>query len=323
MSNYKKALIYIGIISLLASACIWIGSKAYKNANVSEGKTPISQIQAIYDPALRVPMQGCGSIGVLSNGSCCQLDSSGILRMNTGTGMSEVQESVSMMLPMDSGVLYTVGQVLFYAEQETLTRISNRVSAFTGNGEQIIYCTADNELFLFENGQSVYLSGLPDGITKQIFACENYFVVITSRGVYIYSKDSGLSKTALLMGSSQQYFMYEDWLIVVGDGVSGAIAYDVRSESKQEINLGWNTCEFENQITVAGDGQWLYLSIRSEIWPQFEKEVHTATFRINPKNWAAEEICSEFYSGMVCSTNMIYGWSEENTLFLENICALQ
>ena len=302
MKKSHKIILSVAAICLLG-VCVWLGCRAFMRSDASERSVPLSQMQAVYDPALRVPAQGSG-IGVLSGGDCCQLSTSGVLRVASGT----VQSAVTSMLPADDGVLYTVDRTLFYAQREKSTKIAENVTACTAYSGKILYCTTERELFSYESGRSTRLTVLPDdAFTRQIFAWEDHVVLTTSGGIYVSGDGGDYVMADLLYGTPQQFFMYGDYLVIVGDGPSGAIVYDVQLQTVQELDLGWYACEHNNQIAVASDGQWLYLSLYSEIWPQFDREFHTATYRIDPKTWTAEQLSAEFYPGLVCGKDALYG----------------
>lgn len=302
MKKSKKIMIYVSMIFLLC-VCICLGCCTLLHTSPPKGSVPIGQILAVYDPELHIPAQNAGVL-VLPGGELCQLSRAGDLDV-AGEG---IQSNVNKMLPTENGILYTVDQTLYYWEKNGVTMIADGVSAFAGVAQKILYGTKEGLLYLYENGGATLVTAFADdGVLQQIFACKDYTVVITSQDAYVSVDGGDFNAMGLRMGTPQQFFMHGEWLVIVGDGSTGAVAHHIRHQTALEIDLGFYTCEHSNQIAVAGDGRWVYLSLHSKIWPQFDEELHTATYRIDPDDWSVERISDDYYDSLLCSEDVLYG----------------
>lgn len=241
------------------------------------------------------------------NGNIYILCKDGILKEQTEIETKTIATDVHAMLPAKNGVLYTVTNTLYLAQQGKITEVAKNVDSFSYNSSDIIYSTNRGSLYAWRQGNSRHLAELSDNHTEQILANDTFTVWIGSNDILCFDDKGNPKELPIYSGSSNQYFLYQNYLVIVGEGITGAVAYHLETMEIQEIDFGWNTNEHDNRISVICNEYKLYLSIHSELWPELGGEIRTATFCVDPQTWYVERISEKFYDSLAFSDNRLYG----------------
>ncbi len=269
------------------------------------GGSHVAEIQPVYDPALVLPAQEWRDCCINSEGSVYSLSKIGLLKEGSAEDTDIVSPAVYQMLPIGNGVAYTIAESLYYSQGGTRIKVAEEVLTFGQYGSSLVYATEEGLIYLWQEGESNLLVDLEGDFVFALLGNEEY-LFIYGHDLYVYQEDIGLWGTEILASSSQVYFLYENNLVLVGKGESGGVVYNLESRELQELNLGFSVNIHTNEISVAADGQWVYLSIQSKIFPPYGEEINTVTLRIDPTDWIAEALNSEYYPSIVCGKDGLY-----------------
>ena len=252
------------------------------------------------------------SVCFSSNGNVYILTNFGMLKSSRKAKMENLALGVDRVLPTDQGVLYSnLFGSLYHRTEEAKILIAKNVSAFAWDGDRILYCT-DSGLFSCAHNETKCITTFSDMNVTALFANENYIILEDSwNGFFLCTKSGNLEEIGIVRGSPNKFILSEDYIVIVGDGENGAMLYHLPTGTEQPLNIGWCASEHFNKISTASDGQYIYLSVHSEIWSQFRylesSPIKTATLRIDPDSWTTEIISPNFYDGLICADGIVYG----------------
>ena len=252
------------------------------------------------------------SICFSSDGNVYILTNVGMLKSSREDKMENLALGVDRILPTDQGVLYTnLFGSLYYRTEEAKIKIAKNVSAFAWDGDRILYCT-DSGLFSCANNETKCITTFSDINVTALFANENYIILEGSwKGFFLCTEAGHLEEMGIARSSPNKFILFGDYIVIIGDGDNGAMLYHLPTGTEQSLNIGWCASEHFNKISTASDGQYIYLSVQSEIWPQFRyldnSPVKTVTLRIDPDSWTTEIISPNFFDGLICADGIVYG----------------
>lgn len=255
-------------------------------------------------------LNGCTSPG--ADGSVYTLSKHGVLRCHRNGKTKIISVLVERMLPTDQGIVYSnIFGSLYYKEGDTKTLIAKGTHSFGWSGDDILYCK-DGSLLSWSSGESNCIAEIPNRADSfEILANKNHIILICSGHLYLLDENGHLEELNCTWTFDDKLILFEDYLIEIGaPGQTGALVCHLPTGDMQSLNIGWYGSEAENTISVAYDGKYIYLSVYTKPWSQFDPEnypVKTATLRVNPDSWSAEKISPNFYDALVCIDGIIYG----------------
>ena len=274
------------------------------------------RIETHYNSRLRLPTLRTAdlvfsgspnSVRFSENGTMYILSKDGELKEKTEKYTKTIATGVHAMLPTENGVLYTATNTLYLAQRGETTVVAKNVDDFSYNSSDIIYSTNSGFLCAWQQGESRLIAEIPDNYTEQFLANDTFTVWIGSNNSLCFNDKGDPEELPIYSGSSNQYFLYQNYLVVVSEGGTGAVACHLETMEIREVDFGWNTNEHDNRISVTCSEDKLYLSIHSELWPKLGEELRTATFCIDPQTWRVEKISEKFYDTLAISDNRLYG----------------
>ena len=203
------------------------------------------------------------------------------------------------MIPVNNGVAYIVIDNIYYYEKGERTKIAENVQTIAQYQSQLIYATADGNLYCWNGAESSFLVALEDRSPYYMLGNADYLLIQTNGASYVYHQGE-LRDMDIGHSSSRSDFLYGEYLITLGAGAYGGVVYHL---------LGWPTHESDNQISIAADGDAIYLSLSTTLWPFLGDEKHTGTFRLDPQDWHAEKLDEEYHPDMILGQNGLYFFS--------------
>ena len=164
------------------------------------------------------------------------------------------------MIPVNNGVAYIVIDKLYYYEKGERTKIAENVQTIAQYQSQLIYATADGNLYCWNGAESSLLVSSRDKSPHTFYMLGNadYLLIQTNDASYVYHQGE-LRDMDIGHSSSRSDFLYGEYLITLGAGAYGGVVYHLPDMEYQPLVLGWPTHESDNQISIAADGDAIYL----------------------------------------------------------------
>ena len=272
--------------------------------------TPTNKIVPQYDPALAIPAQEAGACFTAADGTVYSLSKLWTLKSSGADGNHIISLFVFRMIPVNNGVAYIVIDKLYYYEKGERTKIAENVQTIAQYQSQMIYATADGNLYCWNGAESSLLVSSRDKSPHTFYMLGNadYLLIQTNDASYVYHQGE-LRDMDIGHSSSRSDFLYGEYLITLGAGAYGGVVYHLPDMEYQPLVLGWPTHESDNQISIAADGDAIYLSLSTTLWPFLGDEKHTGTFRLDPQDWHAEKLDEEYHPDMILGQNGLYFFS--------------
>ena len=259
---------------------------------------------------LAIPAQEAGACFTAADGTVYSLSKLWTLKSSGADGNHIISLFVFRMIPVNNGVAYIVIDKLYYYEKGERTKIAENVQTIAQYQSQLIYATADGNLYCWNGAESSLLVSSRDKSPHTFYMLGNadYLLIQTNDASYVYHQGE-LRDMDIGHSSSRSDFLYGEYLITLGAGAYGGVVYHLPDMEYQPLVLGWPTHESDNQISIAADGDAIYLSLSTTLWPFLGDEKHTGTFRLDPQDWHAEKLDEEYHPDMILGQNGLYFFS--------------
>ena len=255
--------------------------------------TPTNKIVPQYDPALAIPAQEAGACFTAADGTVYSLSKLWTLKSSGADGNHIISLFVFRMIPVNNGVAYIVIDKLYYYEKGERTKIAENVQTIAQYQSQLIYATADGNLYCWNGAESSLLVSSRDKSPHTFYMLGNAIILfgillLLCRVIPRISETDNQTEhslkrvffTCVLVlfvlwlrdmdighSSSRSDFLYGEYLITLGAGAYGGVVYHLPDMEYQPLVLGWPTHESDNQISIAADGDAIYLSLSTTLWP--------------------------------------------------------
>ena len=272
-------------------------------------KSPLSAIRPAYDPELALPAMDSQGIRVGSEDDLYLIGGLGGLSRCTANGSTRVGNALRRAVALGVGVAFldNSGRLLFEKEGEQKI-VAEQVSAIGQFGSKLLYCRNDNRVFQWDAGETELLVCLPENETVyQMFGNDKQLVISSFAETYGY-RDGTLWKTDIGALTGREAFLYGDSLILIAYGSSGGAAYRLtdQTESPLRIDVCAEGKEAQIDYSVAGNGEFLYLSVRSRCFKELKNDVEAETICIDPTDWTVERVDSAYHRYLLLGKDGLY-----------------
>lgn len=272
-------------------------------------KSPLSAIHPAYDPELALPAMDSQGIRVGSEDDLYLIGGLGGLSRCTANGSTRVGNALRRAVALGVGVAFLdhSGRLLFEEEGEQKI-VAEQVSAIGQFGSKLLYCRNDNRVFQWDAGETELLVCLPENETVyQMFGNDKQLVISSFAETYGY-RDGTLWKTDIGALTRREAFLYGDSLILIAYGLSGGTAYRLtdQTESPLRIDVCAEGKEAQIDYSVAANGEFLYLSVRSRCFEDLKNDVEAETIRIDPTDWTVERVDSTYHRYLLVGKDGLY-----------------
>ena len=192
--------------------------------------TPTNKIVPQYDPALAIPAQEAGACFTAADGTVYSLSKLWTLKSSGADGNHIISLFVFRMIPVNNGVAYIVIDKLYYYEKGERTKIAKNVQTIAQYQSQLIYATADGNLYCWNGAESSLLVSSRDKSPHTFYMLGNadYLLIQTNDASYVYHQGE-LRDMDIGHSSSRSDFLYGEYLITLGAGAYGGVLFSKTS----------------------------------------------------------------------------------------------
>lgn len=135
---------------------------------------------------------------------------------------------ISKFCPIGKEVAYTTGETLFNTQQGDAVKVADEIQTFGQYGSQLVYANKESSVYLWQDGESIFLPRLTDDCIRGLIGNGKYLAIISFDGSYVYQEDMGLYEVEIPLSSEQAYFLYGNSLVVIGIGEAAALPLILR-----------------------------------------------------------------------------------------------
>ena len=139
--------------------------------------TPTNKIVPQYDPALAIPAQEAGACFTAADGTVYSLSKLWTLKSSGADGNHIISLFVFRMIPVNNGVAYIVIDKLYYYEKGERTKIAENVQTIAQYQSQLIYATADGNLYCWNGAESSLLVSSRDKSPHTFYMLGNAIIL--------------------------------------------------------------------------------------------------------------------------------------------------
>ena len=191
-----------------------------------------------YDPALAIPAQEAGACFTAADGTVYSLSKLWTLKSSGADGNHIISLFVFRMIPVNNGVAYIVIDKLYYYEKGERTKIAENVQTIAQYQSQLIYATADGNLYCWNGAESSLLVSSRDKSPHTFYMLGNadYLLIQTNDASYVYHQGE-LRDMDIGHSSSRSDFLYGEYLITLGAGAYGGVVYHLPDMEYQPLGF--------------------------------------------------------------------------------------
>lgn len=213
---------------------------------------------------------------------------------------------VTTMLPIGDGIAFTRNNDLYYMCNGNTSSISAEAEAYSQYKETLVYAK-DGIVYQWKNSTSSSLIYL---LTESIYwlaGNDSYLAIGCSDGLYVYCEGELTKQEDIRIGSGEQYFLYEQFLVLFGEGETGVTVCDLSNNTTSPIDLGWKVYGDDTlDLAVTCSGSNIYFSIKAVYLPDYDNTLRKGTFCIDPTTWETKNICDEYFAAILYGENGLY-----------------
>lgn len=251
---------------------------------------------------LLLAAQGRDSCSIGEDGSLYSLTYSGALYKDGDV----IVGGADSMLPVGQGVAYSKNDTLyFYLDGEKIS-VAGNIEAYGQYGGMPVYAVG-NRIYRWKNGEAILLTELDDSQIYELIGNDRFLAISCSDGLLVLEDGVLSKKPDIKIGSGELFFLWEDSLVIIGEGETGVTVCGLSDNILTQVDLGWRIGgDSTTKISVAASEESIYLSVHSVYLPDYDDTLRKGTYRIDPGTWTAEEIDNTYHSVILCGARGLY-----------------
>lgn len=305
----KYRVIKTAIIYLFTLSTVFLSACSYRQPSLYYWRDLI-EMEVSYDPRLSVDQNYCQIV----DGSYCKKINGAIDYYDGETQQYySVDASTSKFVLTNEAMVFLSGYCLFEYREGKRMHIAEDVADFSWDGERIVYCDYEGNVFALDRDLECELLFRDPGQRRDmdsfydvmLLATQDWIVLCngTTSITYVFSNiDHSLNSYYNLADIyNAENFLYQNWLIMWGYSEHGAQLMDLQTGQITPIDLQFDSREHSATASVCVYQEKLIVSCEILPWTHVTRTKLTGTYVLDCETSSVEKI-DEFYNIAMIST---------------------